>query len=186
MLSNALFCCRSLVQPPAQCGITSKLDQVGLFQLSSSNLQGQLSHSHAGSLFEFLTTLISVVWAHRKRPPGESITRTGQPSARALPEEDRSGETGCRSRELERLPGPLGLRRPVSGKHVQLSKVPSGQPPNAAAPWLWDALLGVLLSRQGCGAGLTALSITAPVQPQICSCSTECGQVKGNSCINME
>lgn len=52
---------------------------------------------------------------------------------------------------------------------------------------LWGALLG-LLSRQGRGhaAGLAVLSITAPSRPQICSCSTECGQVKGNSCINMD
>lgn len=45
---------------------------------------------------------------------------------------------------------------------------------------------GVLLSRQGHGSGLTALPSTAPAQAQICSCSTECGQVKGNSCINTE
>lgn len=51
-----------------------------------------------------------------------------------------------------------------------------------------DAVLEVLLSRPGCGhgAGLPAPSITAPAQPRICSCSTECGQVKGNSCINTE
>lgn len=30
------------------------------------------------------------------------------------------------------------------------------------------------------------LPIAAPFQPQSCSCSTECGQVKGNSCINTE
>lgn len=107
-----------------QCRITSKLDQVGLFQLSSSNLQVQLSHSLSECLFQFLTMLTSVVWAHRKRPPGEAITQTGQPSARALPEEDCSGETGCRSRESEQSLGPLVLRRSVSEKHVQLIKLP--------------------------------------------------------------
>lgn len=82
LLSNALSWCKPLIQ-----AMQSNF-KVGLgwpLQLSSSNPHLQLSHSLSGCLFQFLTMLTNIVWALGKGPPGEAITQTGQPSARALP-----------------------------------------------------------------------------------------------------